>query len=138
MYNALGAVKAPETFDADYYLAIVTVLPILMVAIEVLANFAKSVSSKTQHDLPTPLYVLVSFFYLFCPVIAAIGIVTGVLALMYRETNAAYQWITFMCFMGVIVFLAIASVVYLLASDPAKGAQKIFKRPIFKRREADH
>jgi hypothetical protein len=87
MYNALGAVKAPETFDADYYLAIVTVLPILMVAIEVLANFAKSVSSKTQHDLPTPLYVLVSFFYLFCPVIAAIGIVAGVLALMYRRNK---------------------------------------------------
>ena len=35
-------------------------------------------------------------------------------------------------FICVIVFLAIASAVYILASDPTKGARKVWKRPIFK------
>jgi hypothetical protein len=128
VYAALAGAKAPEAFNADYYVAIVTILPVLMVATYILANFAGSVSSKTQEGWPDALYILVSFFYLYSPVIAAIGTVTGVLALMYRDTNAAFQWITFACFISVLGFLATASVVYLAASDPAKDARKVFKR----------
>ncbi len=128
MYAALVGSKAPEAFNADYYVAIVTILPVLMVATYILANFAASISSKTQQDMPDILYLLVSFFYLYSPVIAAIGTVAGVLALMYRDANPAYQWITFICFISVLAFLAIASVIYLAASDPAKGARKVFKR----------
>jgi len=131
VYTALVATKASEKFYPDYYVAIVTILPVLMVATYILANFAQYLSPKTQQQWPTAFYILVSFFYLYSPIIAAIGTITGVLALMYQDTNAWYQWITFTCFISVIVFLAIASLVYVLASDPTKGARKVFKRPIF-------
>ncbi len=128
MHTMLAVAKTPEEFNVDYYLAIVTILPILMVATDVLANFAKSISSATQRNWKHSFYALVSLFYLGSPIIAAIGVATGVLALMYKDENAVYQWTTFICFISVLIFLAIASVVYLAASDPAKDAQKIFKR----------
>ena len=131
MYTALAAAKTSKKFYPDYYVAIVTILPVLMVATYILPDFAKYLSPKTQQEWPAPFYILVSFFYLYSPIIAAIGTIAGVLALMYQDTNAGYQWITFACFISVIVFLAIASAVYILASDPTKGARKVFKRPIF-------
>jgi hypothetical protein len=121
-----------KSFYADYYLAIVTILPILMLATNVLANFASHVSSETQRSWPSLFYLLVSFFYLYTPPIAAVGTGVGVWALMFQDTNAAYQWITFACFISVLAFLAIAAPVYLLASDPTKGARKVFQRRVKK------
>jgi hypothetical protein len=85
-------------------------------------------------DWPSIFYLLVSFFYLYSPSIAAVGIVVGVWALMFQDTNAAYQWITFACFISVLAFLAIAAPVYLLASDPTKGVRKVFQRRVKKSR----
>jgi hypothetical protein len=132
----LAAAKAVDGFNADYYLAIVTILPILMVATGILADFAKSLSRATQARMKAPFYFLVSFLYLWSPAIAAFGVITGVLALMRRNGDGAYQWITFICLVIVLIFLAIASGVSLLASDPVKDAHptpKIFK--IFKKRK---
>jgi len=132
VYTALAAAKTPETFYPDYYVAIVTILPVLMVATYILRDFAEHLSSETQQRWPALFYLLVSILYLYSPIIAATGTVAGVLALMFQDTNGWYQWITFACFICVIVFLAIASAVYILASDPTKGARKVWQRPIFK------
>jgi hypothetical protein len=136
MHVTLAAAEAAEGFNGDYYLAIVTILPILMITTGLLANFAQSIPRETQVRWRPSFYALVSFLYLYSPVIAAIGVVAGVLALMYRDGNAVFQWITFVCFMVVLIFLAVASVVYLAASDPAKDVPlpKVFN--VFTRRKA--
>lgn len=112
---ALSANKAVEAFNADYYLAIVTILPILMIALEVLTNFNKSVPVEITESWPSPLYYLIYSFYLFSPAIAACGVIVGVLALMYREPNAIEQWTAFACLISVLVFLATSSSIYLFA-----------------------
>jgi hypothetical protein len=118
MYTMLATTKTTETFNADYYIAIVTVLPILMLAIEVFTNFEK-LTSGTRPPSPwmLPLWYVLAFFYFFSPIIAAVGVILGVLALIYRDTNAVFQWITFSCLAGVLGFLAIASTTYLIAVD---------------------
>jgi hypothetical protein len=128
MHTTLAITELPEKFNGDYYLAIVTILPILLLATDVLVNFAKSIPSDVQRNWPHPFYALVSFFYLFSPAIAAIGVAVGVIALMQQSTSAVYRWITFTCLIAVLVFLTIASIIYLGDSDPAKDAQSILKR----------
>jgi hypothetical protein len=134
MHTTLATAKGVQEFNSEYYLAIVTILPILMVGTDILANFAKSITRETQSSWKPLFYALVSFFYLGSPVIAAAGVATGVLALMYQDGNAEYKWISFICFISVLVFLAIASVVYLAASDPVKDV-KVFKKR--ERRQAE-
>lgn len=117
MYTMLASAKAPEEFNADYYIAIVTILPILVVAIEVLANFAKSIPLEVERNLSHPIFWLVSFYYNFTPLLSALGIVMGLVALILRYTNAIYQWATFILLVNVLFFVAIASYVYLRAVD---------------------
>jgi hypothetical protein len=118
MYAMLATTKTTETFNAEYYIAIVTVLPILMLAIEVLTNFEKLISgTRPSSPRMLPLWLVLAFFYVFSPIIAAAGVILGALALIYRDTNAAFQWITFSCLAGVLGFLAIASTIYLIAVD---------------------
>jgi hypothetical protein len=124
MYVMLAAAKVPEPYYADYYVAVVTILPAFMVAITVLVAFAKRVPTKLQESWWTPFYVIVSFLYLSFPVFAAIGVGAGLLALKYQATNPIYQWITFICFIDVLVCLAIVSVIYLAVSDPAKHIKR--------------
>lgn len=117
MYMMLATTKATETFNADYYIAIITILPIMMVAIEVLANFNKSIPTDKAAKLPLPVLLSLTIFYLLSPIIACVGIILGVLALIYKNNDAVYQWITFSCLVGVLGFLAISSTVYLAVSD---------------------
>lgn len=117
MYTMLAAAKVRKEFNADYYIAIVTILPILVLAIQVLANFAKSIPLQVERNWSRPLFYLVSFFYNFTPILSALGTVLGILALMFRSTNAIYQWATFILLVGVLGFVAIASYVYLRAFD---------------------
>jgi hypothetical protein len=124
VHAILAAAKATETFNGDYYLAIVTVLPILMVAVEVLTNFNKSIPVQLVKKWPLPFQFGLTFFYLFSPIIAAAGIIIGVLALIYRDTNAVFQWLTFSCLVGVLGFLALSSTVYLLVFDTAQTARE--------------
>jgi phosphatidylglycerophosphate synthase len=118
--TTLAAASAAHSFNADYYVAIVTVLPVLMIAVEVLTNFNKSVPVQTVKKWPLFFQFWLVFFYLFSPIIAAAGVVVGVLALMYRDTGAAYRWTAFSCLVSVLGFLAISSTVYLLAFDTAQ------------------
>jgi hypothetical protein len=125
MYVMLAANKATETFNADYYLAIVTILPILMVAVEVLTNFNKSIPIESSSKWPYPLILALALFYLLSPIIAAAGVIVGVLALMYRDSGAIDQWITFSCLIIVIAFLAISSSYYLFAFNNADVERQI-------------
>jgi hypothetical protein len=135
MHTMLAAVEVPDRFNADYYIAVVTILPILMLAVEALIHFADSFPPEAEDKWPRPLFYLISFFYLFTPVIAALGVVLGILALMFRDANGIYQWSTFSCLVGVLAFLAIASTVYLSAFDKERqknrnreGATSFFER----------
>jgi hypothetical protein len=119
MYTMLAATKTIETFNADYYIAIVTILPILMVAIEVLTKFNQSIPNSISQNWPTSLGLAIGGLYLFCPIIAASGVVVGVLALKYRDAGTVDQWITFSCLIIVIAFLAISSSIYLYLFDSA-------------------
>ena len=122
VHTSLAVTAATDTFNADYYLAIVTILPILMVAVEVLTNFNKSIPVQIVEKWPLPFQFGLVFFYLFSPIIAAAGVIVGVLALMFRDTNAAYQWSTFGCLGGVLGFIALSSTTYLLVFDTAQTA----------------
>lgn len=125
MYTVLAAAKMPESFNDDYYIAIVTILPILMLAIEVLTNFDESIPNKVAiTEWPRPFFWLVSFYYTFSPIIAAIVVVMGILALILKDTSALYQWITFALFVTVLAFLAIVSSVYLRAFDAANAKRE--------------
>ena len=124
MHTIPAAAKAAETFNGDYYLAIVTILPILMVAVEVLTNFNRSIPVQLVQKWPLPFQFGLTFFYLFSPIIAAAGVIIGVLALIYRDTSAIYQWLTFSCLVGVLGFLALSSTVYLLVFDTAQTARE--------------
>jgi len=122
VHTSLAVTAATDTFNADYYLAIVTILPVLLIAVEVLTNFNKSIPIQIVQKWPLPVQFGVVFFYLFSPIIAAAGVIAGVLALMFRDTNAAYQWTTFACLVSVLGFLTISSTTYLLAFDTAQTA----------------
>jgi O-antigen/teichoic acid export membrane protein len=117
MYTMLTAAKVPEEFNADYYIGIVTILPILMLAVGVLANFAQSIPLEVERRWKRPRFYLISFFYNFTPILSAVGIIMGILALMFRYTSTIYEWFTFILLGSVIVFLAFASYVYLRAFD---------------------
>ena len=112
-----AAAQVPDRFKMDYYVAIVAIFPVLMLTTAVLADFAKSFSPEQESKLPKPVDVVVSFFYNFTPFLAAIGTVLGILALMFKWTNAWSQWFTFGLLVGVISFVAIASFVYLRAVE---------------------
>lgn len=118
---ALIAGRATETFNSDYYIAIVTILPILMVAIEVLTSFNKSIPADRSAEWPFVLYYTVYFLYLSSPLIAASGVIVGVVALMNRNTGGIYQWITFASLVSVLAFLAISSSIYLYNYNIAEG-----------------
>lgn len=124
MHAMLAAANTPDTFNADYYIAVVTVLPILVVAVEVLVNFNKSIPDEQADKLPYPLLTLIVFYLISIPIIAAGGIIAGVLALMYRSANAAYQWVTFSCLLSVLVFMAISATLYLWNSDSQGGDER--------------
>jgi hypothetical protein len=117
MYTMLAAAKLPEEFNADYYIATVTVLSVLVVAIGVLASFAESIPLEVERKWSPPFFVLVSFFYNFTPLLSALGIILGILALVFRFTSSIYQWVVFVPFVCVLVFVAIACHVYLRAVD---------------------
>src|ERR1700683_730004 len=117
MYIMLAVAKVPEEFNADYYIAIVTVFPVLMVTVGVLANFARSIPLEVERGWSRPFFYLVSFFYNYTPILSALGTVLGILALMFRYTSAIYQWVTLILLAGVLVFVAVASNVYLRALD---------------------
>ena len=121
----LAAAKMTESFNSDYYVAIVTILPILMIALEVLTKFDESIPNKvatTEWSLPR--FGLVSFYYNFSPIMAAVAVVMGILALILHDKSALYQWITFAIFVGVLAFLAYASTVYLRAFDAANAKRQ--------------
>jgi hypothetical protein len=120
MHMMLAATKMTETFNADFYVTTVTVLPILMLAIEVLTNVEKLTPARRPSARFLPFAFLAALFYYFTPIIAAAGVILGALALIYRDTNAVLQWITFSCLAGVVGFLAISSTVYLIAFDNAQ------------------
>jgi formate-dependent nitrite reductase membrane component NrfD len=124
VHTILAAAKAGETFNGDYYIAIVTILPILMVAVEVLTNFNRSIPIQIVKKWPLPFQIALTFFYLFSPIIAAVGVIIGVLALMHKDTSAIYRWITFACLVSVLGFLALSSTVYLLIFDTAQTARE--------------
>ena len=114
MYTTLAAAaQVPDKFNMDYYVAIVAIFPVLMLTTAVLANFAESFSPAAEAQLLKPIDWIVSFFYNFTPFLAALGTIIGILALMYKWTNAWSQWITFGLLVSVISFVAIASYVYL-------------------------
>ena len=117
MYTMLAGAKLPEEFNPDYYIAIVTVLSVLVVAIGVLASFAESIPLEVERKWSPPFFILVSFFYNFTPLLSALGIILGILALIFRFTSVIYQWIVFAPFVCVLVFVAIACYVYLRAVD---------------------
>ena len=113
----LASIKVQKDFYADYYLAVVTILPILMVATDVLVHFAGSFAPEVEDKWPRPVFYLISFYYLWSPLVAALGIILGILALMFQDANAFYQWTTFICLVTLLAFLAFASFVYLRAFD---------------------
>jgi hypothetical protein len=122
MYTMLAVAKVPEKFNVDYYIAIVTVFPVLMVTVGVLADFARSIPLKKERGWSRPFFYLVSFFYNYTPILSALGTVLGILALMFRYTSAMYQWITLILLAGVIGFVAVASNAYLRALDGKRQA----------------
>jgi hypothetical protein len=125
MYTLLAAAaKVPEKVNMDYYIAIVTIFPVLMLTSAVLADFAKSFSPEAESKLPFLLDWIVSFFYNFTPFLAALGTIIGILALMFRWTNAWSQWFTFGLLVGVISFVATASYVYLRAVEDKRQWHK--------------
>jgi hypothetical protein len=117
MYTMLAAAKVPEKFNMDYYIAIVTIFPVLMLTTTVLASFAKSIPPGEEGRWSPPFFWIVSFFYNFTPILSAIGTVIGILALMFQWANAGCRWATFGLLVAVIFFVAIASYVYLRAVD---------------------
>jgi hypothetical protein len=117
MYIMLAAAKVPEKFNSDYYIAIITVLSVLVIAINVLASFVESIPRGEEKRWSPPLFFIVSFFYNYTPLLSALGIIMGIVALMFRDTNAIYQWVAFGLLVCVLVFVAIASYVYLRVVD---------------------
>ena len=124
MHTALAATEAAEQFNADYYIAVVTVFPIIMIASNVLASFASSFPPELEDTWPDPLYFLITFMYLFTPAISATGIVAGVVALILREENPVLQWCVFGALVAVLAFMAITSSVYLLAYDKERQSKR--------------
>ena len=101
MYMTLASTKIAEAFNADYYVAVVTVLPILMLATEVLTNFEKLFQGTETSRLLMPFWFALFLLYCSAPIIAGIGISLGVLALIYRDASSVFQWITFSCLASV-------------------------------------
>jgi hypothetical protein len=124
VHTVLANAELTETFNADYYLAVVTVLPILMVSVELFTNLNKTVSIERTERWPVLIRLLLVFFYLFSPVISAVGVIVGVLALLYRAESSVYQWTVFACMVSVLIFLALSMTAYLLAFDTAQTAQE--------------
>jgi hypothetical protein len=118
LHTMLAAVKVPNEFNADYYIAIITILPVLMIATNLLANFANSFPPVAEDKMATSVFFwMVSLMYLFTPISSASGIIAGVLALIFREKNGILQWFVFGFFVAVLSFMAIAASVYLHAWD---------------------
>jgi hypothetical protein len=112
MHAVLATVNIPEEFNADYYIAIVTILSIGFLAVNVLAGFARGVPVEVEAGWPRAFDRLVSGLYLYTPFISAAGIVASIIALILREENAILQWIVFALCLAILVFMASAAAVY--------------------------
>jgi hypothetical protein len=120
MYTVLAAAQVPEGFNADYYVAIVTILSVGLTAISVFSSFAGSFPLEAEDRWSRPFYSLVSAIYLYTPFISATGIVASIVALILREENAVLQWTVFALCLAILVFISSSATVYLLAVDKAR------------------
>src|SRR5579862_9867066 len=124
MHPVLAVAEANDPFNADFYIAIVTILPILMLATQVVADFAKSFPPEIEDKWSDFSYWLISIMYLFSPIFSAVAIILGVIALLSREESGWLQVVVLILFVPVVSFMGIIASIYLGNFDKIRQGER--------------
>jgi hypothetical protein len=124
MHPVLAAAEANDPFNADFYIAIITVLPVLMLATPVLAAFARSFPPEMEDKWSDPFYWLVSFFYSFTPILSAVAIILDVFALLFREEGGWLQVVVLILFVPAVIFMGIIASIFLSNYDKIRQSKR--------------